>query len=834
MRRNNRRKQRQGVVLVLFVLMIVALFSFVALAVDLGMVAMVRTQCQAASDAAAMAGCRSLNGSSATNYNYSGASPSATTAATQNKILGSSVASSQLTVNIGRYSYVSGSQQFQGSFPGTSGTWTMVQAQVSANISGLLAFSKILNVTPANIVTTATAIHRPRDICVVLDYSGSMRFASLNGDPYYGDRTSNNPDTIYPQFGHYSSNGSNMVATSFTSPYDEANITTTTSDGRPPIVQDFYQDSAGTAAWTAAPSSYATAPAGDVPLKINKNTGATYAQTLAQVLNIASPGNSTYDSTFESQGYKAYGMAASFKRYTQGPGYYGKTFVIWPPDPANGSDGVTNDWRKRYFYNYGTATALSDNGRLWDSSGNWQTPGSGAYSVNYTAILNWIKNIGPSVFPTTMRSGRIVYYTTIPSSITLGSNAPPANLDERFWKEYIDYCLGFMDNYDGSYQILNDGSNGLAGYGYDDQWGTIKVTAAASLTNGGSGKPFMHYGDNPLRPRLHFWFGPLSMVDFLGNYNIWYYASPSCSRFCWWPGTCHESPMYACKLGIQAALSDIQNNHPNDQVSLIMFSVPRSYAGEDDDRRFNRVRVGLSQSYSNMTDSLWYPPATVGSSSATVTPYDSNNIEVPRAEGGTCYSMALMLAYNQFSASSSLLNYSTGQPAGDAGGNGRKGAQKIVIFETDGAPNCTATASLQNSGSYNSYYKVRYNYGNPAGSEYPSGINGYADNDPTVTGQVNGLISQMAALDTASTPGYSTATKPLLFHCIGFGPQFNPSTSTAAANTATLNTMQTNGNVTDGMPGYKIIYGNQASVVSDLQQAFTKILQTGVQVSLVQ
>ncbi len=815
-------------------LTVVALFTFVALAVDLGMVALARTQCQAASDAAAMSGCRALNGISASNYNYANAAPDAIAAVTNNKILGSSIPSSDLTVNIGRYSYNSTAQQFQGSFPGSSGNWTMVQAQVTANLSGLLAFSKILNVTPANITTTATAIHRPRDICVILDYSGSMRFASLAGDPYYGNRTSNNPDTVYPQFGHYSSTGSNMYATTFTSPYDAANITTTTSDGRPPIVQDFYSDASGTAAWTAAPSSYATAPAGDVPLKTNKNTSASYAQTLAQVLNIANPGNSTYDSTFESQGYMAYSMATQFYRYTQGPSYYGKTFFIWPPDPSNGSDGVTNDWRKRYFYNYNTSTALSDNSRLWDSGGNWHTPGSGNYSVNYNAILNWISNVGPSVFPSTLRSGRIVYYTTIPSSITLGSSAPPANLDQRFWKEYIDYCLGFIDNYDGTYQILNDGSNGLAGYGCDDQWGTIKVTAASSLTNGGSGKPYMHYGDNPLRPRLKFWFGPLSMVDFLGDYNIWYNVSPYCSRYCWWPGTCHESPMYACKLGIQAALTDIQNNHPNDQVSLIMFSVPRSYSGENDDTRFNRVRVGLSQNYSNMTDSLWYPPATVGNSSATVTPYDSNNIEVPRAEGGTCYSMALMLAFNQFSASSSLLNYSTGQPAGDAGGNGRKGAQKIIIFETDGAPNTTASATFQNSGSYNSYYKVRYNYGAPTSSEFPTGINGYSDNASTVTTQVNSLVSQLAALDSASTPGYSTSTKPLLLHCIGFGPDFSPSGSTAAANKATLNTMQTLGNVNDGMPSYKIIYGNQSTITSDLQQAFTKILQTGVQVSLIQ
>ena len=29
---------------------------------------------------------------------------------------------------------------------------------------------------------------------------------------------------------------------------------------------------------------------------------------------------------------------------------------------------------------------------------------------------------------------------------------------------------------------------------------------------------YMEYDDNPKRPKLHFWFGPMTMVDFLGNY----------------------------------------------------------------------------------------------------------------------------------------------------------------------------------------------------------------------------------------------------------------------------------------------------------------------------
>ncbi len=826
------RRDRRGMVLVLFLMAFLGLFTFLALAVDLGMIAMARTQCQDAADAAAMAGARVLNGSSGNNY--SSAAPAAVAEATANSVLGKAVASSQVNVNVGRYAYNATTKQFEGQFPGpATQNWSLVQAQVTAGLSGQLAFSRVFGFTPSNITTYSTAVHRPRDICIVLDYSGSMRFASLLGTPYSGNRTGNNPDSNYPTWGAYSdTTDAALQATSFTAPYSAANITTTTSDGRPPICADFYQDVSGTPAFATASSSYATTPAGDVPLKTSKNTSTTWGQTLAQILNFSSPTTSTFDNTFETSGYKAYSMATAFNRYSAGPGYYGKTFFIWPPDPANGADGQTNDWRKRYFYYGGTTTPLDDNSKLWDSSGNWLQPSSSTYKINYAAILNFISNIGPNPFPSTLRSGRIVYYSSIPATIDTTTD-PPSDLNQRFWKDYIDYVLGLMDNQNGSWTTLVNGSTGLTGYGTDYAWGTVKITAKSSLHQT-SGKPYMFYGDNPRRPGLHFWFGPLTMVDFLGNYNLWYYANPYCSRYCWWPGTCHEAPMYACKLGIQAALNDIQNNHPNDFVSLMMFSVPRTSSSENDDHRFNRVRVGLSQSYSNMTDSLWYPPSTVGNSSATVTPYDSNNIEIPRAEGGTCYAYPLMLAYNQFSSNSGLLSFSTGQPAGDAGGNGRQGAQKIIIFETDGAPNTTASAAFNSAGSCTSYYSVRYNYGSPAGSDFPTSVNGYADNDPTVTGQVNNIVSQLAAQTTAGNPGYSTPSKPLLLHCIGFGPQFDPSGSSSATNKATLNQMQTLGNVTDGMPSYKIVYGNQATIVSSLQQAFTQILQTGVQISLIQ
>ena len=62
---------------------------------------------------------------------------------------------------------------------------------------------------------------------------------------------------------------------------------------------------------------------------------------------------------FERKGYEAY--VSSFKGYSEGPGYWGKTFFIWPPDPrgpsafldpnnsANWANNGAKDWRQRFF-----------------------------------------------------------------------------------------------------------------------------------------------------------------------------------------------------------------------------------------------------------------------------------------------------------------------------------------------------------------------------------------------------------------------------------------------------------------------------------------------------
>ena len=105
------------------------------------------------------------------------------------------------------------------------------------------------------------------------------------------------------------------------------------------------------------PTSYASVPGGDVPLfKLGSTT--TYATDVKDVLS-----SSTTNILWELDGYSAYSAGSldtsgtgsvpkvwtqvdysasgtQFNGYTQGPGYYGKTFFLWPPDPRNGS--ITN------------------------------------------------------------------------------------------------------------------------------------------------------------------------------------------------------------------------------------------------------------------------------------------------------------------------------------------------------------------------------------------------------------------------------------------------------------------------------------------------------------
>ena len=940
-----------GTALALMAITLVALIAFLALAIDIGMLAIARTQAQNAADVACLTAARTVNGDSSTTYNFSNATTNAQSILTYNRILNQSVGSSQLSLNYGTYDYNQGTQSFNANFPATSGVpYTAISATVTAS-SLPSGFSRVFGQSfLPSVSATSTAVHRPRDVALVMDLSGSMRFGTCNGfDFYTSSRTGNNPDSAVPTFGAYSSSSASMQGptTDQTSGLDSytipgSNVTVGNASYTKTFVTNFFQNDAyattlirafdsysstdGGLTWKAPttqmpqlpPAGYTSTPGGDVPL-FKKGSTTTYAKTVGEAVNSSGTArnalweldgyggcsNGTFNNTDTGSSTYPTSGAGSFVGYTQGPNYYGKTFFVWPPDPrqplstsgaswtlasglsgagdssaitafltdfgytsidfndtcasttlsakaistatsisvsattgfptaapfkirinsevmsvtavsgktwtvsravggtsaatqSNGStvtlltspalygivsttlvsgsqawpwpndsgapssaatspatfhlpggsrllkttDAVYQKILRLYGWNYvvdnvGTTPCdwrirffgTNDNTRLFNSTtGEMNSPGASTYTINYKEILRWIAS-GSNPFPKQLRSGRIKYYGAIPTSIT-GTWPNYGGTDQRFWVEFIDYCLGFRQTSAGNYSDISNQS----GYGTDFSWGTVSRSSPPLSS------PYqaMGYSDNPARPRLRFWFGPLMMADMMNNYNM------DCNfsgYFQMQPGNSYEAPLYVGKEAFLAAVDTMKTNHANDWVTVACYSWPRSSTSDtDDSKRFNCVSCPLGTNYDYAKSALAFPFSTIkadGSCNNTeITPYDAdpstsavpslNFVNVPRAGGDTCFAMGLMLCYNQFAVTptndSVLRTYVTSSPVtfptGMAGGMGRKGAQKLVIFETDGQPNCTATASLVNAGNY-SYYQIRYDMNKPYTSEYP-------------------------------------------------------------------------------------------------------------------
>jgi hypothetical protein len=948
-------KRRPGVILPLAAICTTALVGFLALAIDVGMIAIARSQCQNAADSAALAGARAFNGNSGVNYNLTSVPGEAVTAAVANKVLGSTIpgnpstswnfsnaatysfATGNVTVQVGSYAYVyndsnPSAEQFQINIPrlSTSNPWSAVNATVT--YAGTNSFAQVFGATGFNTSATATAAHRPRDDVMIVDMSGSMRFQSLPGGDYYGQRTySMNPDPNFPQFGHYSN--TSLCALQNTSSVnndpgywlDPCNISISNASG-PCIAADFLQSQGGAAAFTPAASTFSTVPGGDnYPYSLGSST--TYASDVKDMLNTTS-----YNAAWETNGY------TNFNGYTAGPSYWGKSFFMWPPDPRSATqtppssltttsynywyNNGANDWRQRFFIKVDTSNGnaplwLDDTTILFDNNGHFCTPGTissiggvnWTYCINYAAILYWLQNTGTTgainPFPSSLWCGYVSYYTALPNATDPALNnrfwttSPLSNLNEQYWKDYIDFVLGLQGTGAGTYNqligMIGNGDvvswgatsgqltspfvqagkiNNSSGYstgatsinvnnltsaptvnqrvhfgpsggyytvtavtGWSSASKSCTITLSTGLTNNISNgsaiwfytQQYMSYTDNPARPLHQYWFGPMTMIDYLGNYNT--------GNF-WWPGNVHEAQGWACKVGVQTALQDVQNNHPNDFISLIYFSTPNYYSG--DSGSWNSALVPNGQQYSTLINSLWFPAPVVNGTMSVVNCYDSTNMPlVPRAHGGTTPEMSFMIAYNQLSSSvTNLRTYATTQPTyrGFPGGLGRKGANRMIIFETDGEPNNGANASLVSSGT-DSYYPIRMkdpgNASDSSNVEWPS--NPWYNNSNVYT-----VASQIVALNTANPPGFGTTTKPVQIHCIAFGFLFDPANAGTQQTTALsfLQNLEYIGNVLPSastpLESYKQIYGTYSQRIASMQQAYQTIMQSGVQVSLLQ
>ena len=193
-----------------------------------------------------------------------------------------------------------------------------------------------------------------------------------------------------------------------------------------------------------------------------------------------------------------------------------------------------------------------------------------------------------------MRSGNILYYDSIPSDVPASAythtqaNSAITDSNQRFWKEYIDYVVGVWRDPSGTVQHP---ANPAMSYGNDYTFGTVQISAPPT----GIGAAYMNYSDNPKRPRHRLWFGPMTMVQYMSDTGLL-------------PGTAHDISMYPMKIGIGQALQDIQNNHPNDLVSMILFSRPLYTGGASGTGAFNLAQYSLTNNMQPMITSLWVPP----------------------------------------------------------------------------------------------------------------------------------------------------------------------------------------------------------------------------------
>lgn len=967
-----RKIPRRGTMLPMLAVTCFALFGFVALAVDLGMLMVARTECQNAADAAALIGARMLDnnvpqGTDPASYDNQrdSAKLAATNAVKENYLLQNKFAFNDASVDrveIGIYDYDTTSQVFNPIFHpptvsdprqkivnnGSVRPWTACRVTVKGDQPTY--FARIFGVATMPMSARATAAHRPRDIAMVLDFSGSMMFGSSSHYPP-GFGSSNdavigllNPDTRYPRFGHHQRyDGRQVTNPSGTNPHPyrmtgtfiaasgEAfapNNYTIETDGGPPQVNDYYQSTNSNPSASVNPANLVSAfningmprgedyntqslplalttigPVGDrsprkggerfgddVSWNPSNATGAarnvsdllartavasltkptfssTSTPTIPQSVHGGTNWNVFFDLAWETLGYDLdipHYISTNearpretelFQGYTLGPGYWGKTFFMWPPDPRYGPmPGVTRsssnmpavgspdpsrpsfdtsgramcDWRQRFFLkgdgstfnpqvdninqlllNSATNTAVGSGGAFTLNPNH--TGSSPNFRINYRAVLAWLKT-GPQVLPNNLRAGRILFYTAIPDDCT-----SPANDNERFWRDYIDFVLGFRGNRTWYNPAYSQAGVDTTAWG-TQQLGAINATGFRPNTNlAANPRPYMEYRDVPNMPRAHFWFGPHSMMMFL---NIRGGFTGSSARN-WTPGTVREAQSWQLKAAIQSALDDIRKNHPNDQCGMAFFA----------HSNFRTPRVAMGQDWERLKASLFFPKnlpggadngafldAVLNGTALEVRPYNSSMTStltgnLPNANGATDPNHGLSLAYNMLSSSTAV------------GAGGRRGASKIVIFETDGVPNSYQNWSYVASGS-----NSRYNFVNTGAS----GSNGSAISMSTAYD----VVQQIVQPTTSGSPGFSLPNSPARVYSFAFGDLFSTNSSFKPTALTFLQTIAYYGNTNDStstpLPAEQVITGSYTTRISNLRTGLERVLQNGVQVTLIE
>ena len=532
-----------------------------------------------------------------------------------------------------------------------------------------------------------------------------------------------------------------------------------------------------------------------------------------------------------------------FKGYVMGPGYWGKTFFMWPPDPRQpvgqpGDSGyVAGDWRRRFFYKTDAVANAGITDSQLDPQGDNNPTGGNAYDginevllrngtgetlnppggnqINYRAILKWIKS-PPMCLPPNLRAGRVLYYSSIPDDVDTSSGSAQVKIDKAFWKLYIDYVVRY--NYLMQYETKG-WPEGATPNVYQSDLTQFDIDGTGGTS--ADPRPYMNYMDNPSRPRANFWFGPVTMMSYLNDLGSW-------------AGTVHEAQTWQLKAGVNSVLDDIRNNHPNDNVGLCYFC-----SGQ-----YGAIAVACSQDFDLLKASLFYPKPLVDSGDVWTNPskefvaFNSNVTwlgggQVQNAQNSTDPNSGLAACFNILAPTQTANPPRPTPPPAPYGTvtatrRGRRGASKIVIFETDGVPNYNRTLNYQTLG-YNSYYSI--SNGGGSGS-YTTSSNAALD----VVDQIRAPL----ASGTSGNSGLSTDGNPARVYSIGFGDLFsiNPQPQSALDARDFLLNVQKRGGTSDAaagaLPTYQIITGPYQTRIDSLKTAFERVLQSGVQVTLVE
>lgn len=156
---------RRGVIIVLTALLMVFMLAMIAFAVDIGYIANARTEIQRATDAAAYAGAGDLV------YGTAAAGASADSYLLMNKVAGQTLKSSGATYEFGNWDATNRA------FTVTNTTPNAIRVTATANQQPLF-FGNAIGNSQFSVTGKSVATYQPRDIGLVLDYSGSMAYDS--------------------------------------------------------------------------------------------------------------------------------------------------------------------------------------------------------------------------------------------------------------------------------------------------------------------------------------------------------------------------------------------------------------------------------------------------------------------------------------------------------------------------------------------------------------------------------------------------------------------------------------------------------------------------------